>query len=66
MFERPRAVVGVAAAVTLIALAQIVTLNSAHLESDFSKLRRRDTWTSGEGYWGRFMDRIIGAICRRR
>ena len=35
-------------------------LNSTHLESDFSKLRRSDTWTSGEGYWGRFMDRIIG------
>ena len=60
VFERPRAVVGVAGLVTLVTLAQVVTLNSTHLESDFSKLRRRDTWTSGEGYWGRFMDRIIG------
>jgi predicted RND superfamily exporter protein len=60
VFRRPRAVVAVAGVATLIALAQVVTLNSSHLESDFSKLRRRDTWTSGEGYWGRLMDRIIG------
>jgi predicted RND superfamily exporter protein len=60
LFDRPRGVVGVAGLVTLITFAQVVTLNSTHLESDFSKLRRRDTWTSGEGYWGRFMDRIIG------
>ena len=50
----------VAAVVTLVACGQIAMLNSTHLESDFSKLRRSDTWTSGEGYWGRFMDRIIG------
>jgi hypothetical protein len=53
-------VVAVAAVLTLVAFGQIATLNSTHLESDFSKLRRSDTWTSGEGYWGRFMDRIIG------
>jgi len=60
VFRRPRAVVAVAGAVTLVAIGQIAMLNSTHLESDFSKLRRSDTWTSGEGYWGRFMDRIIG------
>ncbi|HEY7376216.1 MAG TPA: MMPL family transporter [Polyangia bacterium] len=60
VFRRPRAVVAVAGVATLIASVQLATLNSSHLESDFSKLRRRDTWTSGEGYWGRFMDRIIG------
>ena len=60
VFERPRTVVAVAGVITAITLAQVVTLNSSHLESDFSKLRRIDTWTSGEGYWGRFMDRIIG------
>jgi len=60
VFARPRAVVGVAVLVTLITFGQLITLNSTHLESDFSKLRRRDTWASGEGYWGRFMDRIIG------
>jgi len=60
VFERPRTVVAIAGVLTVVALAQVVTLNSSHLESDFSKLRRVDTWTSGEGYWGRFMDRIIG------
>ena len=30
------------------------------LESDFSKLRRADTWTRGEGYWGRRMDVLLG------
>ena len=60
VFHRPRAVVAVAAVLTLVAFGQIAMLNSTHLESDFSKLRRSDTWTSGEGYWGRFMDRIIG------
>jgi len=60
MFHHPRGVVAIAGVVTLITVAQLVTLNSTHLESDFSKLRRRDTWSSGEGYWGRYMDRIIG------
>ena len=60
VFRRPRVVVAVAAVLTLVAFGQIAMLNSTHLESDFSKLRRSDTWTSGEGYWGRFMDRIIG------
>jgi len=60
VFNHPRAVVGIAGLVTLVTVAQLITLNSTHLESDFSKLRRRDTWTSGEGYWGRYMDRIIG------
>jgi len=59
-FEHPRAVVAVAALATLIAGVQVATLNSSHIESDFSHLRRVDTWKSGEGYWGRFMDRIIG------
>ncbi len=30
------------------------------LEYDFSKLRRADTWTVGEGYWGRKMDAVLG------
>jgi predicted RND superfamily exporter protein len=60
LFARPRAVVAVAAVLTAAATLQLATLNSSHLESDFSKLRRRDTWKTGEGYWGRYMDRIIG------
>jgi predicted RND superfamily exporter protein len=60
VFEHPRAILVLAGGLTLVTFAQLVTLNSSHLESDFSKLRRVDTWKSGEGYWGRFMDRIIG------
>jgi predicted RND superfamily exporter protein len=35
-------------------------LRATDLESDFSKLRRRDTWTSGEGYWGKQMNAVLG------
>ncbi len=33
----------------------------SRLETDFSKLRRADTWTKGEGYWGRKMDALLGS-----
>ncbi len=31
-----------------------------NLESDLSRLRRADTWKTGEGYWGRRMDAVLG------
>ena len=31
-----------------------------NLEYDFSRLRRVDTWKTGEGYWGRKMDAVLG------
>jgi hypothetical protein len=34
--------------------------NLSNVETDFAKLRRRDTWTSGERYWGAKMDRMLG------
>jgi len=34
--------------------------NASQLEYDFSKLRRADTWKTGEGYWGRKMDALLG------
>ena len=34
--------------------------NEAQLEYDFSRLRRADTWKSGEGYWGQRMDDLLG------
>jgi hypothetical protein len=33
---------------------------STQLEHDFSKLRRVDTWDSGDGYWGRRVDNLLG------
>ncbi len=46
---------------TLGAALQIRGFSLDSLESDFSKLRRADTWVSGEGYWGRRMDEVLGA-----
>jgi uncharacterized protein len=60
VFKHPRAIVAAAGVMTLVAGAQLAMLDSTRLESDFSKLRRSDTWKSGEGYWGRLMDRVIG------
>jgi predicted RND superfamily exporter protein len=52
----------VAAATVLAAAAafEASRLDSSHLEYDFSKLRRADTWKNGEGYWGRKMDALLG------
>ncbi len=33
---------------------------SGNIETDFSKLRRRDTWQQGEGYWGAKMNAMLG------
>jgi len=46
--------------VTLLALFQFRHFGRDQLEHDFSKLRRRDTWVSGEGYWGARMDKLLG------
>ncbi|MGA7741398.1 MAG: MMPL family transporter [Polyangia bacterium] len=45
---------------TLLALFQFRHFGRNQLEHDFSKLRRRDTWVSGEGYWGARMDQLLG------
>jgi hypothetical protein len=46
--------------VTVFALFQFRHFGADQLEHDFSKLRRRDTWVSGEGYWGAKMDQLLG------
>jgi predicted RND superfamily exporter protein len=56
----PRAVVAVSLLATLGAVVQIARLRGSDLESDFSRLRRADTWTSGEGYWGERMNAVLG------
>ena len=50
----------VALALTVLALLQMRHFGRDQLEHDFSKLRRRDTWVSGEGYWGARMDQLLG------
>ena len=54
------AIVGVAAILTLGAALELRTFGADRFETDFSKLRRADTWTTGEGYWGRRMDALLG------
>jgi predicted RND superfamily exporter protein len=57
---RPRAFAFGAAVVTLLAAWQVHGFGRDQLEYDFSRLRRRDTWTDGEGYWGKKMDTLLG------
>ena len=56
----PLAVAGVAVLLTLVAAHEVRSFGAGSLEYDFSKLRRADTWTSGEGYWGGRMDELLG------
>jgi uncharacterized protein len=56
---RPLVVLGVALA--LGALWKVHSFGSAQIETDFSRLRRADTWKTGEGYWGRKMDALLGS-----
>ncbi len=57
---RPRLFVALAALLTALSLWQVRGFGRDRLEYDFSRLRRRDTWASGEGYWGKRMDTLLG------
>jgi predicted exporter len=56
----PRAILVLSGALTVVAALAIGRFRASDLESDFSRLRRRDTWTSGEGYWGDRMNSVLG------
>ncbi len=45
--------------VTTLAAIRVSRFDSSEIESDFSKLRRADTWTQGEGYWGGKMNALL-------
>src|SRR6185295_11535724 len=54
---------GVLAALTvlgLVSLAGLATRRDDWIEYDLSKLRRKDSWVSGERYWGKRMDAATG------
>ncbi len=53
-------VVLIGAALMIAAGVSVHRFDMSHVEYDFSKLRRADTWTKGEGYWGRKMDALLG------
>jgi predicted RND superfamily exporter protein len=56
----PIAVLLVGTLLTGLAIARVASFDSQEIETDFSKLRRRDTWVSGERYWGEKMDAVLG------
>jgi predicted RND superfamily exporter protein len=56
----PRTLVLVSLAMTVYFGLAMAKFRVRDLETDFSQLRRRDTWTSGEGYWGQRMDSVLG------
>lgn len=59
--RRPVLVLVIGLVFTGLAIAEVSRFDTSELESDVAKLRRRDTWTRGEGYWGARMDKLLGA-----
>ncbi|MDP9000689.1 MAG: MMPL family transporter [Myxococcota bacterium] len=58
---RPIPIVAVAFAMTIASAVAVCRFDaSKQVEYDFSKLRRVDTWQSGDGYWGRKVDALLG------
>jgi predicted RND superfamily exporter protein len=55
-----RVVVVTSVMLALGAMWQVRSFGPDEIETDFSKLRRADTWQKGEGYWGRRMDEMLG------
>ncbi len=59
--HRHRSAILVAAlALAVGALWEVRSFGPGEIETNFSKLRRADTWQRGEGYWGRRMDALLG------
>ncbi len=56
----PGVIVAVTIVLTALSAYKVSRFDSSYLEYDFNKLRRYDTWTNGEGYWGRKMDNLLG------
>lgn len=56
----PRPILIGATLLSVAAAWQVRHFGPDELEYDFSRLRRRDTWTSGEAYWGHKMDLLLG------
>jgi predicted RND superfamily exporter protein len=61
LVTRHRVAILVASAVLAAGAAwEVRAIGADRIETDFSKLRRADTWKRGEGYWGRRMDALLG------
>jgi len=58
--RHPGLIVAAAALLAAGAAWKVRSFGPDQIETDFSKLRRADTWKNGEGYWGRKMDALLG------
>ncbi|MES1172578.1 MAG: MMPL family transporter, partial [Bacteroidota bacterium] len=58
--RHPRPIVLAAAVLTVLAVVKVRGFGADQLEYDLSRMRRADTWSTGEGFWGAKMDRLLG------
>jgi predicted RND superfamily exporter protein len=58
--RHPAAIVTGALLITALSIVRTRTFDRSWIEYDFSRLRRADSHISGEGYWGRRMDDLLG------
>ncbi len=56
---RPRSVLGLVACLCVGSVLGLATRRADWLETDFSRLRRADSFESGERYWGKRMDATL-------
>ena len=60
VLHRPRTILVLAIAMSLVAIIEVRGFDGEQLEYDLARMRRADTWKSGEGYWGHKMDGLLG------
>ena len=58
--RHPAPIVALAGILTLLAVYRVRAIDGSWIEYDFSQLRRADSHISGEAYWGRRMDGLLG------
>ena len=44
----------------MLAVIKVRRFGPEQLEYDFGRMRRADTWRTGEGFWGKKMDALLG------
>ena len=60
VLRRPRMILALAIALSLVAIVEVRGFDGSRLEYNLARMRRVDTWISGEGYWGHKMDALLG------
>src|SRR5690606_22828278 len=58
--SKPRIALAVTLVLAVLSAVGIHEREGTWMEYDFSKLRRRDSWVSGERYWGPRMNETLG------